>query len=119
MKRKHVTALLIGSVLPPLYACDDSTGSGPATLRVIAYASVRPTDPDDADIFAMRADATDETRLTTTGVGHPDWSPDGAQILFASNREGGEQLFVMDADGSNVRNLTPGPGSYASAAWKP
>ena len=36
----------------------------------------------------------------------PAWSPDGSVIAFASDRDGDFELFVMDADGSNLRQLT-------------
>ena len=38
----------------------------------------------------------------------PVWSPDGKQILFLSNRNGKWEFFVMDADGSNVRQVLKG-----------
>ena len=37
---------------------------------------------------------------------HPVWSPDGSQVAFDSDRDGGGDLYVMDADGSNILNLT-------------
>ena len=51
----------------------------------------------------------------------PAWSPDGRQIAFTSNRErdGNSDLFVMDADGSNVRRLTNHPGIDTSPTWSP
>jgi Tol biopolymer transport system component len=42
------------------------------------------------------------------------FSPDGKQIVFCSNRDGEEnlQLYIMDADGKNVRKLTDAPKCY-------
>ena len=39
----------------------------------------------------------------------PVFSPNGKQIAFMSNREGYPSVFIVDADGSNLRNLTPRP----------
>jgi TolB protein len=38
---------------------------------------------------------------------HPSWSPDGTQIVFCSNRTGYQQIWLMNADGSNPRNISP------------
>ncbi|MSP13122.1 MAG: hypothetical protein EXR62_09205 [Chloroflexi bacterium] len=40
---------------------------------------------------------------------HPTWSADGRFLAFASDRSGDWDIFIMDADGSNVRNLTQTP----------
>jgi Tol biopolymer transport system component len=42
------------------------------------------------------------------------YSPDGKQIVFCSNRSGEQnlELYIMEADGSNVRQLTHAPGCY-------
>jgi len=37
---------------------------------------------------------------------HPSWSPDGSQLVFWSNRTGHGQIWVMDADGSNLYSLS-------------
>src|SRR5271165_2698308 len=36
----------------------------------------------------------------------PRWSPDSKQIYFISDRAGSSQIWVMDADGRNVRQIT-------------
>jgi Tol biopolymer transport system component len=35
----------------------------------------------------------------------PQWSPDGQEILFLSNRNGKWEFFVMRADGTNTRQV--------------
>lgn len=38
----------------------------------------------------------------------PSWSPDGKEIAFSSNRDGSYELYVINRDGSNPRQLTHG-----------
>jgi len=56
------------------------------------------------------------TRLTDNAVydGYPTWFPDG-RILFSSLVDDQFKLFVMDADGTGLRQLTFGEGSDARA----
>jgi Tol biopolymer transport system component len=37
---------------------------------------------------------------------NPSWSPDGKRIAFCSGNFTGAQIYIMDADGSNVVKLT-------------
>jgi len=72
------------------------------------------------DIATANTSGEDMVMLTF-GSGsneNPKWSPDGLRILFTSNRLGGENLFIMNWDGSNVRPLTKN-GNSLSPAWAP
>lgn len=63
-------------------------------------------------IYVMNTDGTGLQQVAFTGStannGDPVWSPDGTQITFGSDREGGNRLnvFTMNMDGSQVRQLT-------------
>ncbi len=46
------------------------------------------------------------------------WSADGKQIVFVSNRSGGGEIYVIDADGSHLRQLTHEADAY-SPRWRP
>jgi Tol biopolymer transport system component len=49
----------------------------------------------------------------------PTWSPDGTKIAFTSTRDGNEEVYVMNADGSGQTNLTNHPASDIFPAWSP
>ena len=73
------------------------------------------------DIFAMNADGSNETRLTTDPAtdSSPVWSPDGNKVAFRSFRGGDTEIYVMDADGSNQTNLTNNDTNDETPAWSP
>lgn len=60
------------------------------------------------DLWRMPVTGGEATRLTggTAWDVEPAWSPDGKQIAFVSDRGGNEQIWLMDADGQNLRQLT-------------
>ena len=57
-------------------------------------------------------------QLTIGGASNesPHWSPDSRHIVFQSTRSGSKQLFIMNADGKNVRQITA-YGINESPAW--
>jgi len=78
--------------------------------------------PADSDIFVIDADGSGRTNLTrSSGVNtDADWSPDGRKILFTSTRAGGINIYVMNADGSDVTQLTlDAVAENAGPDWSP
>ena len=74
------------------------------------------------DLYVVNVDGSGLHQLTT-GVYDEDaaWSPDGTQIAFdGSDRVGTQQIFVVDADGSDRRQLTRSASLYSVVpAWSP
>ena len=67
-------------------------------------------------VFTMNADGTNVTDL---GRGFdPVWSPDGTKIAYGQGNSETNDIWIMNADGSNKQQLTHNFNSYAPA-WSP
>jgi dipeptidyl aminopeptidase/acylaminoacyl peptidase len=71
-----------------------------------------PTNPwpyilDDNEIYVVSLDESAPVSLTNNDAEdvRPIWSPDGKRIAFLSDREGLFDLYIMNADGSNVERV--------------
>ena len=75
-----------------------------------------------SSIYEMDLRTRQSRRLTqSNGIDTgPSYSPDGRQVVFESDREGSQQLYVMNADGSGVRRISAaGDGRYSTPVWSP
>ena len=60
------------------------------------------------------------TKHTNIETSYPYWSPDGSQIVFQSNRmDNDSEIYVMDANGENLKRLTFTPGYDETPIWSP
>ncbi|MBT6149165.1 MAG: hypothetical protein HOH74_27255, partial [Gemmatimonadetes bacterium] len=72
----------------------------------------------DVSIWLMQADGTNKRKLVQGR--HPAWSPDGARLAFTSSAfEGNDEIYVIDVDGSNMRQLTADKRFDWNPAWSP
>jgi len=49
----------------------------------------------------------------------PQWSPDGQQIAFASDRDGKRQIYLISLGGGEARQLTKSETAVAAFRWSP
>ena len=124
----------------PLYGGWERPGAFAPSLSPdgarVAYSVFVPRDSSVIETAAF--DGSDIQRLTPIEFSenpndqhsvYPVWSPDGQQIAFVSNRAVsdeyyGDGLFVMDADGSNMRAVAPSVrvechDTWQGARWSP
>ncbi len=63
-------------------------------------------------IYTIPLTGGDAARITFQGKSNtrPRWSPDSSRIAFVSDRGGTSQIWLMDPDGENARQITDAPG---------
>src|SRR5882724_5873848 len=104
-------------------------------LAVVAFLSLAAGAPDPQKIVFARvfpnagqiglfiADADGSNERPLLGLGEidydPAWSPDGASIVFTSDRNGSADLFRVKPDGTGLERLTDSPAYDDQAAFAP
>ncbi len=83
------------------------------------------TEPANHDLYVRDLGTGAETRLTDDPGYDSDgrWSPDGGRLVFHSDRHGSKaydtRIYVMRADGSDLRRVTAREASSSYPAWSP
>ncbi len=70
-------------------------------------------------ISVVNAEGAGLIRLTTTPSGDPVWSPDGTRIAFSSVRNGAQEIFLVNPDGTDLTRLTSNDDEDGDYSWSP
>ena len=112
-KRMGVAAFgVLGLALVP-----SAQAAFPGENGQIAFLSSFP-----GNIRTMNPDGTGATPLRAGSLADPQWSPDGTRIAFidcGTTGATGCDIFVMNADGSDVQELVAYRSTDRTPAWSP
>lgn len=128
------TRVLIGLAVPVIVlglACGRQSASHEKRPGNVDTASLRATSEfrgeiafqSDMDgnnkIYILTSDRLRKITDTTWSNEFPKWSPDGKRIAFSANPSGRFQIYTMNADGSDVRQVTRSENNGIELAWFP
>lgn len=106
-------------VVPPIYVpVWSKDGAWIAWMSGLPFGGPK----EENDVWKMRADGSDAVNLTPDSPGSDgfaDFSGDGRQIVFRSGRSGNFDIYLMNSDGANVRNVTNNPAYDSFPAFSP
>ena len=127
MGKRWAIAIGVGAAGVMALGGQSATATFPGSDGLISFTRFSPK-VNSAEIHVARPDGSEVHKLTSNPRRfsiNSDWSPDGQLIAFDSNRvdiEGHKralQVYLMNADGSGVTQLTRGRGFHGSPGFSP
>ncbi len=90
----------------------------------VAFVSLHVGSSQVSQLYTMDPQGGQRTRLTDLKAGNvlePAWSPDGERIAFYASFGGAidDELYIVDADGSDLVRITNNTRSDSNPAWSP
>lgn len=99
--------------LPPVWSSDGQ--------RLLFWRQRQDVIPAQPDLFVLTLADNHARPLTVTDVfrGGEVWASGGDRVAYVSNETGSFQVYVMNADGGGLRQVTDGEGDYLFPTWRP
>lgn len=75
-----------------------------------------------SNLYIIDTENSGEPKQWTYGENRnqsPRWSPDGTELAFVSNRNGKNQIFVLDAAGGEAKQVTDFKNGASDPVWSP
>jgi dipeptidyl aminopeptidase/acylaminoacyl peptidase len=88
----------------------------------VAYLFSPHDDRNRTDLHVVDLDTGEDQAISGTPEHHDlgvTWAPDGGTLAFTAERPGWHEVFLIDADGKNERQLTDGGHNWSQLAWHP
>ena len=118
-----VTALSEGSVDVTAQSIDDSLATAKSVIRINFSPVMVFWNSNGLNSGLSLINSTGKTKQLTDYVSkdhRPNWLPDGNKISFLSTREtGSSDIFTINIDGSEMKNITPNLFVVVSHNWSP
>lgn len=75
--------------------------------------------PTSNELWLMDRDGSNQRRIPNASGWDPTWSPHGNYILFASDAQGGVQLYRIRPNGSDLQKISSLPAIRGRSDWSP
>lgn len=130
MALRRFGVLVVAAVLGVVVGLPPALGTGASAKNGRIAFIRRPAVDGDYDIWTMRPNGKNLVNLTADSDAfdaYPRWRTDGRKIAFISNRgttadpgpQADTEIFVMNADGSKVRQITFNADDDEAPSWSP
>src|SRR5580765_2493404 len=128
VRSKRLFAGLAGLTLLLTILPAPVSATTPGQNGLIAFRRFGDADQTNSALFVINPDGTHETQITAPGDNVVDamgnWSPDGTKIAFTRTTACGDdcqtdELYVVNADGSNAHAIATTTPTIESPAWSP
>jgi dipeptidyl aminopeptidase/acylaminoacyl peptidase len=108
MSARSILSIAVLAIAAAVAPAPVAQASWPGLNGLLSFSSNRFGTALSGDIFTMPSFGLPQTQLTEVRADDAQsaWSPDGRRIAFKSRRNGNNELYVMNADGSDETRLT-------------